>query len=271
MKLCPQCEFIYEDEQAFCDMDGKELVFGAASLAMERVITPPTRLNINIPPKSRSRSFPILVAIALVLVAILSFLYLLRFHRSESVSASPPSVTSSKTTTSGDTSAPPSQPDSNSITSAAPPSTGDLTQLSEQERSSPAEVAAVSSTLSSAHSASAKGMLVEPKALPNADAVPANRHRPAIIRLNNGSAIKADEVWETREGIWYRQGGMVTMLRRSSVRAIERPGSSVRANSTANSSPAAPKESTAVEPKKESGVTAFLKKTGRILKKPFKF
>ena len=27
MKLCPQCEFIYEDEQNFCDMDGETLVY----------------------------------------------------------------------------------------------------------------------------------------------------------------------------------------------------------------------------------------------------
>lgn len=26
MKLCPQCEFIYEDDQKFCDMDGENLV-----------------------------------------------------------------------------------------------------------------------------------------------------------------------------------------------------------------------------------------------------
>ena len=30
MKLCPQCEFIYEDDQNTCDMDGKELVFDPA-------------------------------------------------------------------------------------------------------------------------------------------------------------------------------------------------------------------------------------------------
>ena len=27
MKLCPQCDFIYEDDQTLCDMDGKPLVF----------------------------------------------------------------------------------------------------------------------------------------------------------------------------------------------------------------------------------------------------
>jgi hypothetical protein len=26
MKRCPECEFLYEDEQYFCDMDGKQLV-----------------------------------------------------------------------------------------------------------------------------------------------------------------------------------------------------------------------------------------------------
>jgi hypothetical protein len=27
MKLCPQCEFLYEDDQIFCDMDGEGLVY----------------------------------------------------------------------------------------------------------------------------------------------------------------------------------------------------------------------------------------------------
>src|ERR1044072_6060437 len=26
MKLCPECDFIYEEDQAVCDMDGKQLV-----------------------------------------------------------------------------------------------------------------------------------------------------------------------------------------------------------------------------------------------------
>ena len=27
MKLCPQCQFIYEDDQNLCDMDGNALVY----------------------------------------------------------------------------------------------------------------------------------------------------------------------------------------------------------------------------------------------------
>ena len=32
MKRCPQCEFIYEDDQSLCDMDGVLLVFDSRTL-----------------------------------------------------------------------------------------------------------------------------------------------------------------------------------------------------------------------------------------------
>ena len=34
MKRCLQCEFVYEDEQSVCDMDGSELVHEADSLPL---------------------------------------------------------------------------------------------------------------------------------------------------------------------------------------------------------------------------------------------
>jgi hypothetical protein len=101
---------------------------------------------------------------------------------------------------------------------------------------------------------------------------------PAMIWLKNGSAIKADEVWEKREGIWYRQGGLVTFLKRSQVKAMQRLNSPVSSKSQAKkrsivaarqSQPSPVAENTF--PKKESRVGSFLKKTGRILKAPFKF
>ncbi len=32
MKRCPQCEFIYEDDQSLCDMDGVLLVFDVTNI-----------------------------------------------------------------------------------------------------------------------------------------------------------------------------------------------------------------------------------------------
>jgi hypothetical protein len=92
------------------------------------------------------------------------------------------------------------------------------------------------------------------------------------VRLTNGAAIRADEAWEKREGVWYRQGGVVTFLKRSQVRTIERlPASTARSKPANYSAEKSRQTESATEPKQESKVTSFLKKTGRILKKPFKF
>ena len=45
MKRCPQCDFIYEDDQSLCDMDGRELVFDSKGLLLpEDLVTQPTGL-----------------------------------------------------------------------------------------------------------------------------------------------------------------------------------------------------------------------------------
>ena len=36
MKLCPQCAFIYEDDQRVCDMDGKALINAPAPAEPQR-------------------------------------------------------------------------------------------------------------------------------------------------------------------------------------------------------------------------------------------
>jgi hypothetical protein len=106
------------------------------------------------------------------------------------------------------------------------------------------------------------------------------------VRLSNGASIKADEAWEKKEGVWYRQGGVVTFIKRNRVRTIERLAAPVApAKSTANrpeTKGLKTKNTVAqnqlrlarlepVDTKKESRVASFLKKTGRILKRPFQF
>jgi hypothetical protein len=41
-----------------------------------------------------------------------------------------------------------------------------------------------------------------------------------VILLTTGGRIEADEVWRTRDGIWYRRAGIVTLLKRNKVKAI---------------------------------------------------
>ena len=51
MKRCPQCEFIYEDDQSLCDMDGQSLVHDNALPVMparsSSPIKPPKRSSLN--------------------------------------------------------------------------------------------------------------------------------------------------------------------------------------------------------------------------------
>ena len=71
MKRCPQCEFIYEDDQSLCDMDGVLLVFDSRTLpnlhALARV-PPPI-------PKAQRRNRAVPAFATLVLAIVLSMVY----------------------------------------------------------------------------------------------------------------------------------------------------------------------------------------------------
>ena len=41
-----------------------------------------------------------------------------------------------------------------------------------------------------------------------------------VILLTSGGKIDADEVWRTRDGVWYRRAGIVTLLKPGRVKAI---------------------------------------------------
>jgi hypothetical protein len=66
MKRCPQCEFIYEDDQSLCDMDGVLLVFDSRTLpnlhALATVPAVPSR------PHRRNRAVPVFATLILSLV-----------------------------------------------------------------------------------------------------------------------------------------------------------------------------------------------------------
>lgn len=64
MKRCPQCEFIYEDDQSLCDMDGVLLVFDSRNLPSHNALaTVPAK-----PQPRRNRAVPAFATLILVLV-----------------------------------------------------------------------------------------------------------------------------------------------------------------------------------------------------------
>jgi hypothetical protein len=319
MKLCPQCEFIYEDDQRLCDMDGRELIhdpsprafpdgapISAAPLQNEQPPAPVTKIHVPIPEpmprpaaavvtgqpsKLPSRWQPRGLALAalagLVLVTLLFVVYYARTHQSQTGKPKSPSSQSANQYKDQSHTQAAQSADTQSGATVSPDSAAPLGDTaSEQALAQPladhasneAEPAITSESSSSLATGPEKSAL---RVRPNPTLVAARASSdtgrvPVIIRLNNGASIKADEAWEKREGVWYRQAGMVTFLKRSRVKSIQRSTSPTRSQtefkaekSIAKNQPRVGKPQAANQ-KNDSKVTSFLKKTGRILKKPFK-
>ena len=78
MKRCPQCEFIYEDDQSLCDMDGVLLVLDSRNLPNVHALAP-----IPVAPgkaqSKRNRAVPAFATLILALV--LGMVYYVSIHR----------------------------------------------------------------------------------------------------------------------------------------------------------------------------------------------
>ena len=266
MKRCPQCDFVYEDDQSFCDMDGSELFHAAQTLPLpplERVapemasivtdpasvapepvsvVTKPASKPAKSKRKSKGKSSAVTAIAAVALLAVLFMVYYAITHRSRpgrsnqlvAHAIAPQQPTPQLEPSSALAELP--SPDTSSSPDLTPPSPTEKPSTPVRLPSSPV---------------SAGG---------------GNGRGPVVIRLNNGAAIKADEAWEKREGIWYRQGSVVTLIKRDRARAIER----VAPARSAAARPEAKKQNAGPDTKKESRISSLLKTTGRILKKPFR-
>jgi hypothetical protein len=192
MKRCPQCEFIYEDDQSLCDMDGALLVFDSRSLPNLHALAP---IEVPLPPKAhwRHRTFPAMAA--LILATVLSLVYFVSTQRTAHAPTPLPISDASITT-----------PITNRVAPAAdtPPPSADVSE----------------------------------------------------VNGANGAAGAAKE--ETRP--------------ESAKRNTPAPAPAAAAAKKAAAKTPTTQSKPAEEPKKEnSKVGSILKKTGRILKKPFKF
>ena len=87
MKRCPQCEFIYEDDQSLCDMDGVLLVFDSRTLPNRHALAPVEAPLVATAPKApwRHRTFPAMAA--LILATVFSLVYFVSTQRTASAPA----------------------------------------------------------------------------------------------------------------------------------------------------------------------------------------
>lgn len=203
MKRCPQCLFIYPDSDARCDFDNTPLVAvddAELDAATNTETAPPAKRKRA--PRRRWGKATALTALAGLMLGVAAFALYHQLAQGTHNAA----VT-----------------ESTAIVSVAP-----VVAPPEVEVASPSPVESVSPTPS-----------VTPVAKPVSERAPTSQTRTtvgpvstsgpgmgkkvggkSIIVLTSGGKIEADEIWRTRDGVWYRRGGIVTLLKPGRVKAI---------------------------------------------------
>jgi hypothetical protein len=190
MKRCPQCLFLYPDSDERCDFDNTSL-----DVVDEAEIDAATSSNQA---NRRKRKFlPVAAAVGLMLGVLVFAVYygVSQYGRKTSAATQ-------------ETVAPvvPSQPE---VTLPSPsPTVSPSPSPSPSPKSSPP-------TISTAHTRATS----DPVSTSGPGIGKREGGKP-VIMLTSGGKIEADEVWRTRDGIWYRRNGMVTLLKRNQVKAI---------------------------------------------------
>lgn len=188
MKRCPQCLFLYPDSDQRCDFDKTAL----------EVVTE-AEIDAALSKPKKRKTIPVVAAVGLILGVLAFAIYYAagQYTRSTSAATQPAPITIT-----------PEVPDQPAITTPSPsPSVSPSPPAPSVKPSPPKFSTSHSRATTDPVSTSGPGI--------------AKRHggKP-VIMLTSGGKIEADEVWRTREGVWYRHNGMVTFLKRSQVKAI---------------------------------------------------
>ena len=188
MKRCPQCLFIFPDSDSQCDFDQTPLEH-VDDATIDAATRPPKR-----------RTLPIAAAIGLMLGVLVFALYYGLSRQPQKASAateSPVAVEPIAPT--------PATPSPSPEVSPSPSPSPSITPAPKSSPSQPAT--AHTRATSDPVSTSGPGIGTRQGGKP-------------VIMLTSGGKIEADEVWRTKDGVWYRRNGMVTLLKRSQVKTI---------------------------------------------------
>ena len=205
MKECPECHELFDDQKAFCDMDGSTLVDQTDSLR---------EALVNASPSSRSSSAWVTGAIGgLIGVIVCVLLYIAFLAPSRQDLQDQARHTENKEPTV----VKPTQ------VVAAPLNS----QTQPLEAASPSETASPEAEPSPTQAPAAPASTPAPAALNNGPIATGsktiNNGERAIIKMKDGSSVEADAAWEDAQGVWFRRSGLVSFVEKSRVAAITEP------------------------------------------------
>jgi negative regulator of sigma E activity len=188
MKRCPQCDFIYLDSDTVCDLDSSILV------AVEG--KPDEAAGERIVRRTEGWKWLTLVAVIGTVLGVVIFVVYHRLTRNEQKAEvnTLPAVGIAN----------PSPGSSLSVLGAATPTQEPTPkpEIKPSPRVTPSSTRLSSSPVSTTTTQTAS--------------------RGVTIRLTDGRTIEADEAWATKEGIWFRRDGVITLLKRNRVKGIDR-------------------------------------------------
>jgi len=196
MKQCPECNEVFDNQKAFCDMDGAELV---------RLTDSPRAISQTNPPSAPTPVWVTGVIGGLIGIILCVLLYIAFLAPSRETAADHQNNQNSET----------APPKSNQI-AVAPPRP--IETASPTETASPAEGEA-----SPAVSPAAPAAATPPAVVNHGPIATSGQNERAIIKMKDGSSVEADAAWEDKQGIWYRRSGVVSFLDKSRVEAIIEP------------------------------------------------
>lgn len=206
MKRCPQCLFIYPESDERCDFDNTPLTIVAESeieAAMNPMIAAAGSLvSITSIARPNRKALPIAAAAGLALGVIMFLIYYgftQQIRKAPSEAQSPNNVSAELPVA---PSPPPASPSPSQMVSPSPSPSITPKTSSTRTPTAPAGSSSYPVSTSGTGTGTSEG------------------HRPVILLISGGK-LEVDEVWRTRDGVWYRQNGIVTLLKRGRVKAIE--------------------------------------------------
>lgn len=207
MKQCPECNEVFDDQKAFCDMDGSELVDQTESIRAAL-----TRANASSGNASAWVTGAIGGLIGVIVCILLYIVFLVPGQQAELEQDR--RKTETKETT-------PVKPSQVALVPA--------NQTTATETASPAETESPVEETPSPTESPAAAATPAPAALNNGPIATGTKQQQlaggerAIIKMKDGSTVEADAAWEDAQGIWFRRGGLVSFVEKSRVEAITEP------------------------------------------------
>jgi hypothetical protein len=203
MKQCPECDEVFDNQKAYCDMDGAVLV---------KLTDSPRAISQSNTPAGATPLWMTGVIGGLIGIIVCVLLYIAFLAPSRNTAQQDRRTNQNTETTT---------PKTNQV--AVVPHN----QLPPVETASPTDSPAEAEASPAASPVAPPTTTAPPAALNNGPIAtggkPVANGEHAIIKMKDGSSVEADAAWEDSQGIWFRRSGVVSFLDKSRVEAITEP------------------------------------------------